>query len=241
MAVVYKHFTKDTNELFYVGIGTNIKRAYSKKQRNSLWQNIINKHGYYVVIYLKDVSDEIAKQTEIELIKQYGRRDNFTGILCNMTDGGDLRRFSDATKNRIANSLKGKQQSEETKAKRKATSIRTWQSPELRELKRQQTTLLIKKGIIKTTKGVPSPKKGKPFKGDKTKLSNSLKEYYKKNEIYNKKHIAVIKMDLDGVVLNTYKSHQEAAKEINGYAKRILQVCNGKLKKHRNFKWKYYE
>ena len=53
-----------------------------------------------------------------------------------------------------------------------------WQNPELRELKSKQTTELNKLGIT-GTKGKSTKKKGKPFSGDKQKLSDSLKSYYK--------------------------------------------------------------
>lgn len=81
------------------------------------------------------------------------------------------------TKNKISLSLTGKIQTEESKNKRVISLKKTWASPELRELKRKQTLNLISLGII-GTKGKPSKKKGKPFQGDKVKLSNSLKAYY---------------------------------------------------------------
>jgi hypothetical protein len=89
MAYVYRHIRLDKNEPFYVGIGKTIKRAHSKKNRNNHWHNIINITDYEVEILFDDLTWEQACQKEIEFIKLYGRRDLNTGILCNMTDGGD--------------------------------------------------------------------------------------------------------------------------------------------------------
>lgn len=46
MAIVYKHIRKDTNEVFYIGIGNDIKRVTSLHHRNPLWHNIVNKVGF---------------------------------------------------------------------------------------------------------------------------------------------------------------------------------------------------
>lgn len=237
MAIVYKHYRKDNNQLFYVGIGKDIKRAFSKRKRNDLWQNIINKYGYYVEIFAENISYQTAKNIEIDLIKKYGRLDNNTGILSNMTNGGDYRFFSTETKKKISNSLKGKKQSDETKIKRSQKLKEVWSNPELRELKRKQTNELIKSGILKTRKGIPSKMKGKPFPGDRKKISEKLKIYYKNNEIYNKNHVSVIQLDLNNNIIKKFISHHDAAKEINGLTKRILQVCKGVHKTHKNFKW----
>ena len=45
MAYIYKHIRLDTNEVFYIGIGSDntYKRANLKKGRNIYWNNIINK------------------------------------------------------------------------------------------------------------------------------------------------------------------------------------------------------
>jgi hypothetical protein len=44
MAYVYKHIRKDTNEIFYIGIGVNINRKDSKYSRNKHWHSIVKKH-----------------------------------------------------------------------------------------------------------------------------------------------------------------------------------------------------
>lgn len=186
MAIVYKHYKLDTKELFYVGIGLKEKRAYSKYSRNDLWKNIVSKHNYYVEIYKKNISYDEAKIIEINLIKKYGRLDLKTGILCNMTDGGDgCFNLSDESKKSISNKLKGNKQSEETKLKKSISCKEAWKDENLRNIQRKRTKELHDSGFYIKYNSVPSKKKGLPFSGDKEKLSNSLKQYYKNNKPHN--------------------------------------------------------
>lgn len=91
MAYVYKHIRLDTDEVFYIGIGSDDKftRAYSKKRRSKFWKDLTKSIKYKVEIIYNNVSWEEACQKEIELIKLYGRRDLGLGTLCNLTNGGD--------------------------------------------------------------------------------------------------------------------------------------------------------
>lgn len=91
MAYLYRHIRLDTNEIFYIGIGSDInyKRAYSFKDRNTFWKNIINKSEYKVEIVLDDLTWEEVCEKEKEFIKLYGRKDLNQGTLCNLTGGGE--------------------------------------------------------------------------------------------------------------------------------------------------------
>ena len=90
MAIVYLHRRTDNNEIFYVGIGNDIKRAYDVKNRcNKHWKGIVKKYGHIVEIIENDLSWEDACIKEKELIKKYGRIDLNEGTLVNMTDGGE--------------------------------------------------------------------------------------------------------------------------------------------------------
>jgi len=127
MAVVYQHIRLDTNEVFYVGIGSQKRRAYSKYKRSKFWHNIVNKAGYKVELLFENIEWEKACQIEQDLIKLYGRKDLKQGNLINMTDGGDGRFgsiHSDETKKKMSQSHIGKvarpagfKVSEETKEK----------------------------------------------------------------------------------------------------------------------------
>jgi hypothetical protein len=127
MAVVYQHVRKDTNEVFYVGIGANEKRAYRKDGRNSHWKNIVKKVGYYVEIIYPDLEWKLACNMEQYLIEAYGRIDLGTGLLVNKTIGGEgvvgninseetRRKISESNKGKVSHN-KGKSMSEEQKKK----------------------------------------------------------------------------------------------------------------------------
>jgi hypothetical protein len=91
MAYVYRHIRLDKNEPFYIGIGVDntYKRAKDKCRRSDVWKRVVKKHGYKVEILFDNISYDVAKTKEIEFISIYGRMDLGTGILFNMTDGGD--------------------------------------------------------------------------------------------------------------------------------------------------------
>ena len=89
MALVYQHIRKDNNKVFYIGIGVKENRAFSKEARNPMWWNIVNKADYIVEVIHDSITWEEACILEKFYIKKYGRKDNGTGILSNMTDGGD--------------------------------------------------------------------------------------------------------------------------------------------------------
>ena len=93
MPYVYRHIRLDKNEPFYIGIGSDAKyqRADYKglKGRNRYWHRIVGKTDYEVEIILDDLTFEESLKKEQEFIALYGRVNNKTGILCNLTDGGE--------------------------------------------------------------------------------------------------------------------------------------------------------
>lgn len=106
MIHVYRHRTLDSHNVFYVGIGS-LERSQSKKGRNQLWKRIANKHGFYSEIIHSCESREEAGELEMLLISEYGRLNTKTGILCNMTIGGDgVIGLSDESKKSISEKLK---------------------------------------------------------------------------------------------------------------------------------------
>jgi hypothetical protein len=110
VAVLYRHIRLDKNEPFYVGIGKNEHRAYSKRSRNKHWHNIIKK-GYIVEIMLYHLTWKEACEKEKEFISLYGRSDIGTGSLCNWTDGGEGSlncKHSEESKQKISKSKKEK-------------------------------------------------------------------------------------------------------------------------------------
>lgn len=85
---VYKHRRLDTNEIFYIGISKNKKRAYIKCNRNKYWKNIVSNTKYSVEIVKSNLTKNEALTLEMSLIHTYGRLDLKTGNLVNRTSGG---------------------------------------------------------------------------------------------------------------------------------------------------------
>ena len=89
MAIVYQHRRKDTNEVFYVGIGKDRGRAFSKIGRNYYWRNVVKKVGYESDVLIEGIDWNTACEIEKGLIEAIGRADIGIGPLVNMTNGGD--------------------------------------------------------------------------------------------------------------------------------------------------------
>ena len=109
MAYLYRHIRLDTNEPFYIGIGSDedykYERAYCLDNRNKYWRNIVKSSGYEVEIMLDGLTWVEVCSKEVEIIKLYGRKDKGLGPLSNMTDGGEGvpgMRHTDETKLKIS-------------------------------------------------------------------------------------------------------------------------------------------
>ena len=84
---VYEHATED-GDVYYIGKGKG-NRAWSKEGRNDFWRKKALKHGMAVSIVEDGLTEQEAFDLEVSLISHYGRRDNGTGCLVNLTDGGE--------------------------------------------------------------------------------------------------------------------------------------------------------
>jgi len=125
---IYYDPTKN-NEPFYIGIGKlGSKKGYDRSTDHLREAKRLdhpkdgNKHKFYRIKSILNLGLEpkiekvfITKELkevklkEIELITNIGRRDLEKGPLTNLTNGGDgCINFSEETKNKISNSLKGK-------------------------------------------------------------------------------------------------------------------------------------
>lgn len=139
MAYVYTHYTEDENKLFYVGISSmgDKTRATDKNKRSRFWKSIVAKHGFRAEIIQDDLTWEEAIQAEIDFIAEHGRLFDGSGVLCNLTIGGEgcvgfprteeyRRKLSESQKGRPGkagkeNNFYGRKHTKESMAKRLET------------------------------------------------------------------------------------------------------------------------
>ena len=112
---VYSILRKDGNP-FYIGKGSLYRiQMHEQEATKTNWDNLklrvirglLKKNvqiQYKIVGFY--VSEQYALEIEKFLIIYYGRIDKRTGILTNMTDGGDPRNTSDITKKKLSESIK---------------------------------------------------------------------------------------------------------------------------------------
>lgn len=95
---VYSLLNPITNKPFYVGKGSNdrykehFRECFKKKRSHKLStiKNIVNQNlDVLIQINIETIDEKFALQKEVELIRFWGRRDIRTGILTNLTDGGE--------------------------------------------------------------------------------------------------------------------------------------------------------
>jgi len=139
---VYALINPLNNEPFYIGKGTGSRARrheynviHSGTHFNpyvlTIITAIIEQNKKVIISYIAEqLNHNEAVLKEIEIIEKYGRINNKTGILCNLTDGGEgstgrIFSHTEETKSKIRKTLKNRIISEETKKlMSKATSGR---------------------------------------------------------------------------------------------------------------------
>lgn len=133
---------------FYIGKGKEYRawdhlKGVDYTHKSNTIQKII-REGFEVQVEIlyKDLPEPIAFSLEKLFIKRYGRRDNGTGCLTNLTDGGEGssgRVLDEESKQRHRASVKAAMQRPETKARISATSNGRFVSEATKELNRQRS------------------------------------------------------------------------------------------------------
>ena len=270
---VYRHIRLDKNEPFYVGVGSDkyFKRAYQNKPkaRNQYWHKIAAKTDYEVEIIMDGLSWEEALKKEIEFIALYGRVNTKTGILCNLTDGGE--------------GNKGYVPTEETLEKQRKVVRPPLSKDALKKIAKANFKKVVQldkdNNVIKVWDSVKSTKeegfyppkvgwccnyrvkqhKGYfwkflcnlhdnksyiPIKSDKPrkpkpKGMRHTEEAKLKNKLAHA--IPIVQMTREGEFVKEWICAYDAARELFGGTghSKINDCCRGTRKTHKNFTWKY--
>lgn len=242
---IYTISDPTTNAIRYVGQTVNIRNRINKhlsvsKNKSNHCQCWVNKLIINNITPIFEIIDECEvekldfyEQFYISLIKSWGFD------LTNLTSGGFRNKeLSEESKLKISNSLIGKKQSISTIEKRSTASKKTWNSEYLRELKREQSKKLVSEGKIGFKKGCTSFNKGKPFRGDKNKVSNSLKKYYENNKSPNIKRMKLENIITGEVV--SIESLSMTAKFLNtSCCRQIIEAATNKRESYKNYKISY--
>ena len=253
MHYLYRHIRLDTDQPFYIGIGTmankefrtiksNYSRAYSDYKRNKHWSNIVNKTPYEIEILIESDDYEFIKEKEIEFISLYGRIDLRTGILVNMTDGGDGAIGCICSKeSSIKKSINSKKSLLGRKGKNHPAAKLIYQY-DLKGNFIKEWSSIIDTGFS-CLKPKSSSQNGNYFFARGYLWSHSFNlnvdEYKKFDYITHKKEIEMF--DLNNNKLNTFNSVKEAALYLNKLSAKgdISKAANGKRKSALGYFWKY--
>lgn len=228
---VYKHFIKETNEVFYVGRGKNT-RAYDRTGRNLYWKRIVNKYGYEVEIVRDDLGLEESKILEIELIARFKPR-------ANLTKGGD--------------GTAGYKFDPDFVKERNQKNKNLWNDPEwvkwrngelIKAMNRPEVKTNISEGLskyheIRKAEGRPTPWAGRHVsEEEKKRLSESQKG--EKGYWYGKTN-ALAKKIIDLDTGEIFTSIKMAAKSVGGRRERLSISLKEGRKTYKKHRFRYYE
>lgn len=243
---VYAWYTKDTNEIFYIGKGTG-KRYLTRKRENKFFMNVLNAHDSDSFILKDGLSEKEAFDLEIILIEYYRKKSR---ILTNICDGGEN-----------PPKMYGKRPEEWGEKIKKGVISAYKKNPELRKKSsdRMKAFLQTEKGKDFIKKSVQSRnndkfrkeqsircKKANNTKEYKDKQSKIMKEIYSSEEIRerwrggkNPRAQSVKQFDLNKNFIKEYDTITQASKETGVGIARISDVARGNRKTAGGFIWSF--
>lgn len=237
MAYVYQHIRLDKNEPFYIGIGTSeyYNRARRKKGRNKIWQRISNKTSIEVQILFDNLSWEEACQKEKELIAKYGRLNNKTGILANLTDGGEgnvgavlslehRQAVGEANKRRVFTAEQRAAMGERMKERMKNPEYKKKMREALLKSLNTEKFKAAAKAAAEKRRGIKMSEKGRM----------NLSKAARKRAKYK-----IIQKNLSGEVIKIWDNLVDIENELKFDGANVSVVCRGKGKTSHGFIWEY--
>lgn len=229
---IYRHIRLDKNEPFYIGVGTKksfVKnwrtksayyRANEKGKRNKIWWDIVNKSEYKIEILIESNDLDFIFEKEIEFVKLYGRINNKTGILANLTDGGR------GSKKLVV--------SEDTK--RLLSNVPKKKGKRLNFKMSKETKLII--SLSRLGKKLTPESIEKRTKTRQSKEDWHSKESKQKIGKSNSKRL--MRQNLETNEIEYYDSCHVAAKKVGKSFQRISAYCKDNIS-IKGYKWSYIE
>ena len=254
---LYYHKNPITKELFYIGIGTNIRAWDFISGRNPHYKNYIKKHGEPIVDIIKEnLTKEEACSLEIKLINEYGRKGiDPKGILLNKSIGGDVialgNKFTDEQKQKIVQAKTGQKYNIPEKrihGNKGKPKPKGFMNEEMKEKiskgnkGKKHTKTHSNKGIPRSleTKQKISKANSKPKPEG---FGEKIKQILNFDLIGEKNNKPILQLDIQNNLIQEFKSIKEALEYLN---KSINNSCitaclKGRQKTAFGFIWKYKE
>ena len=250
---VYKHIRLDNNTCFYIGKGKGDRKDIPT--RNTHHDRISERYGHKVVVIKNNLTEKDAFELEREIIEDYvftfgygidieGYRDfSNKKYLTNCTWGGEGSsgyNFSEDTKMKISNSLKGNIVSEETKKKQSNSQKERWKN--MSNERKEELGNIFSKNVKKYWENVDKKaKKEKSKHVSETRIKNETAKG-KNNPMYGKHHSKETIEKLSKKVINIttgeiFNSIKDGAKKYGLIPNSISQCCSGRYKTSGGFKW----
>lgn len=221
MHYLYQHVRLDTDEIFYIGVGTKTRqnsfltvkseyyRAYDFKKRNIVWKRIAAKTEVKVEILFESVDLSFIQKKEKELISLYGRLSDGNGKLANLAEGGNSQSFNMGVRIKQL-TLDGK-------------VLKIWK--QLKDIEKELGYL--KTNIVKCCRKKQLTAYGFIWEyADNRKYDNIYPTTARKKSNNNRVGIKVI----NGEVIKKYRTIKEVADEYNYHRATIQRYLNGKSK-----------
>lgn len=219
---VYMHIRLDTNSIFYIGKGKKkenlvYERAYSRKNRNKHWKNIVNKTEWKYELIREFFTEQEALDYETKIINMFGIHSE-GGQLCNLVK--DSRNSNEITKIALEANKKPIH-----KYSLEGLYIESYDS-------------IIEAAIINNCDDSALVKCCK----GKSQSHRKFQWRYYKTEMGigepTTKKIKVYQYDLQGNFIAEYASYTKAAKAMNTKMSCIHQVVNDDKRTSHGYQWR---
>jgi len=221
-----------TNTPFYVGKGVSSRMYHHKRDAanpnynhrsvHRKIQSIIKKGGEILYERVEHPTESIAFESEIMLIEKYGRKDLGTGILCNLTDGGEgANNISEESIKSRAEKHRGMKRSEESKK---------YMSQIQKEMADERREIYGKACSPETSKRMSDSRKGKEWSEAARKVNRNKP---------TAKVVLAYKKD-DNSFVGEYESISECGRKLNCDVTAVWYICEGTPCKRGGKKGKLY-